>query len=54
MKRNNYNYITMPRNPDTTTSSDLFQNTMSCFFYEKDETNDNILVDWYDLMKNVV
>ena len=52
MKRNNYNYITMPRNPDMTTSSDLFQNTMSCFFYEKDETNDNDIENTDD--KNVV
>ena len=53
MKRNNYNYITMPRNPNMTTSSDLFENNMSCFFYEKDETNDNDIKDDID-DKNVV
>jgi len=52
MKRNNYNYITMPRNPNMTTSSDLFENNMSCFFNKKDETNDNDIENTDD--KNVV
>jgi len=55
MKRHN-NYI-MPQNPNInpiyqnwnatklTTASDLFENDMSCFFYENDETNDNVVDD---------
>ena len=43
MKRNNY--IQKPRNPNTIhekmSASNLFENNMSCFFYKKDENNDN-------------
>ena len=54
MKQNKHNniYIKNPRNPNivlksTTTVSGLFENDMSCFFYNKDETEDvdNNVVD---------
>ena len=55
MKRNNYNYIKMSRNPNTIdenwSASNLFQNTMSCFFYETNNDNDieNVICGGYYL-----